>query len=601
MVAYIAGYAWSAPHTDTADEILRAFEIRHGLAFPAEGPFLGGAFHFGPIWFYLTAIPLFAAESWLAVALFIGLVCSLKFPLAYACGRMLVDRDFGVLWAAAMFFPGWTTLEELVFLNPNGVAMASLLLVAITLHGMRSGMTPLRFAGLGLAMGFAIHVHPNTVPFFAAAPLLLWAHHRRGHSIAVPIAAMGAGFAMLFLPYVASQVLGGFSDWRSGSSYMARQVSLANVVNAPLVVGNYLIQGPVVMAEYLLEWPRRGAMALGVAFAAATLASLAVYVDRFRAHRARSPMAYFLAALVMVAVWLACMRPTTPFQFAWALGPVIAGLVALGLWSFARIAPLRPAVVLIVIAGVILNCLVIRSMARMVRDGEGRLPSLVMDIKGGLPPVVYRDVWFPASSHGELGRALCGIAGPVVLHGHLGYIVDKDLGLDTLLACRDRSRYTLAGGEPGRTHLLGMTRPFWRAVDRTPPCWTGSLGLATATPLSPRDGLALADGSTYLPRPHPTRPPQKTTFTVSAPNGSAVLVTNILGGYEYFEMLSASVGGRPVMPIAVNDLSQLFGRPGGDEGSATWTFAVLTTNMGGVDVVALDNDASACVGGKNQR
>ncbi|MDQ2963600.1 MAG: hypothetical protein M3R31_10660, partial [Pseudomonadota bacterium] len=48
MAAYTAGYAWSAPTADTADELLRAYEIRHGIAYPLEGPFLGGALHLGP-------------------------------------------------------------------------------------------------------------------------------------------------------------------------------------------------------------------------------------------------------------------------------------------------------------------------------------------------------------------------------------------------------------------------------------------------------------------------------------------------------------------------------------------------------------------------
>src|SRR5690348_18379594 len=81
MAAYIAGYAWSTPSADTADELLRAYEIRHAMAYPLEGPFLGGALHLGPMWWYLTALPLWVSHRWLAVALFIGLVCSLKFPL----------------------------------------------------------------------------------------------------------------------------------------------------------------------------------------------------------------------------------------------------------------------------------------------------------------------------------------------------------------------------------------------------------------------------------------------------------------------------------------------------------------------------------------
>src|SRR5688572_19371976 len=64
MAAYAAGYAWSSPHTDTADELLRAYEIVHGVAFPWEGPPLAGVLHLGPFWFYLTALPLFVHHSW---------------------------------------------------------------------------------------------------------------------------------------------------------------------------------------------------------------------------------------------------------------------------------------------------------------------------------------------------------------------------------------------------------------------------------------------------------------------------------------------------------------------------------------------------------
>src|SRR5690348_12172134 len=63
MAAYAAGYAWSSPSTDTADELLQAYRIRHALAYPLEGPFLGGALHFGPMWFYLTAVPLWISQS----------------------------------------------------------------------------------------------------------------------------------------------------------------------------------------------------------------------------------------------------------------------------------------------------------------------------------------------------------------------------------------------------------------------------------------------------------------------------------------------------------------------------------------------------------
>src|SRR5688572_21874734 len=153
MAAYVAGYAWSAPHTDTADELMRAYEIRHGIAYPLEGPPLGQVLHVGPIWFYLTAVPLWIWHSWLGAALFMGLVCSLKFPLAYHCGRKLVDRDFGVLWAMALAFPGWTAIEQLIFLNPNGVAAAMLAALAIALPGFAHPASITRCALFGLVLG----------------------------------------------------------------------------------------------------------------------------------------------------------------------------------------------------------------------------------------------------------------------------------------------------------------------------------------------------------------------------------------------------------------------------------------------------------------
>jgi hypothetical protein len=408
--------------------------------------------------------------------------------------------------------------------------------------------------------------------------------------VIVPIAAVAAGFLVPFLPYVVSQAGSGYSDWNSASTYLTRQVVPANVVHAPSVIGNYLLQGPAVMAEYLLGWPHNRAMWLGIALVLATLTSATVFLDRFAAHRAVRPLLFFVAALLLVAAWISCMRPTTPMQFVWVLGPIVAGIVGLGFWSLSRIASVRPLLIVVVAAMLVLNCLVIRAMALTVRDGEGSLPSRIMDIKGELPHTVYRDVWFPALRHGDLGRVLCSATRPVSLHGHLAYVVDKDLGLDSLLACNDRSRFALAGSDPANAHYSGMTRPFWRALGWSPQCWVGSLGLTeTGAPLSPPRSIAIAQGTTYLPRPPPRNAPEKAVVTVRVPKDRAVLVTNVLGGYEIFAALSAQVGGKPVAPIAANDLSYLF-RPAADGGELVdWVFTFTTTNPNAVDVVSLEN------------
>jgi len=585
MAAYVAGYAWSAPNTDSADELLRAYEIVNGIAFPMQGPPLGGVLHLGPFWFYLTALPLLADHSWLAAALFIGFVCSLKFPLAYWCGKRLVDEDFGVLWAAALFLPGWTTVEQLVFLNPNGVAMAMLAVLAVALPGIERPAGLGRCLALGVALALALHVHPTSLPVFLLAPAVLWARFKDRAGVVLAAIAMAAGFAVPFVPYVVAQAMSGFADWTSASGYVAKQVFVGNIVNAPQVVAAYLVDGPRTMAGFLLQWPADHAAWLGWGTAALATASLAA---AFGGALARTRLLQLLVLLALTAAWIAIARPTTPVQFTWALAVPVGGLIALGLQAIARTTRFATPLVLALVAGAFfVNVMVVRALVLMVQEGEGRLPSLILDIKAGLPETVYRDVWFPAHRHDELGRSLCAAGGPAQLHGHLAYVVDKDLGLDTLFECRDRSLLALAGSD-GTKHHAGMTRPFWRAISGLPECYIGSLGLTrSATPLLPRRPIPLADGATYLPRKTLGRPAEVVTLELSAPTDRAVLLTNVLGSYELFEVQGAQAGGQAVQPAAANDLSALYAPPPGSASPVRWRFSVRTTHVEAIDAISL--------------
>lgn len=587
MACYVAGYAYSAPHTDTADEIMRAFEIRHGLAYPIEGPFLGNALHLGPAWFYLVAIPLWFSETWLAVVLFIGFVASLKFALAYWCGRRLIDSDFGLAWALAMFVPGWNSIEQLTALNPNAVAAALLLVLAIFLQGMRVRATTGLFFVLGLAFALAIHVHPTTLPAGVLVVVLMAIHRRRGGSLVRAIAASAAGFVLPFLPYVASQLVNGFPDWKSASSYATDQISLSNIVNAPSVILNYLMEGPALIGRYILGWSQDASHALGIALVALSLTSLATLIRAPALSPARRLFIPFSGALILVAAWIACARPATPVQFVWILCPLVAALVALGLWSLSRFRAIRPLVIVIAVSALAFNCVAIRAVAFVVRDGEWRLPMRVLDIKGGLPPTEASGTWFPALAHTELGRLLCKTPGTIDLHGHLAEIVDKDLGLDTLLECHDRSRLSLAG-DHGQARYAGMTRAFWRALDWKAPCVVGSLGITrNVVPLSRHEGLAVADGSTYLPRRHGTASPKEVLLTGKVPPGHAVLVTNVLGPYETFHIASAQMDGKSTVPLIGNDLSQLYMSPRSSADAVPFRFVVLTSNPDAVDLISI--------------
>ncbi len=128
MAAYIASAVFGGSGYDGARDVAEAFAIRHLQAFPLHGTsILGGALYLGPVWFYLLALPLAVLDSWLGVALFVGVLCSLQFPLAYATGRRLLDRRLGLLWCALLALPGWGTFELVGFSHTNAVRVTTML------------------------------------------------------------------------------------------------------------------------------------------------------------------------------------------------------------------------------------------------------------------------------------------------------------------------------------------------------------------------------------------------------------------------------------------------------------------------------------------
>jgi hypothetical protein len=581
MAAYIAGYAFSASHTDTADELLRAYQIRHGSRFPTEGPPLGQVLHLGPVWYYIVSIPLFLHDSWLSAALFVGIVCSLKFPLAYYCGSALVDRRFGVLWASALLLPGWATLEELVFLNPNAVCTAVLGILAISIALARR-VTYGRLSTAGLLLGLAAHIHPTAAPaaFFLVPGLART--RRAGKSILIAFVALLAPIVALILPYLVSQGGRGFPDWAASNHYVAAEVTLRGALNAPQIAWAFLSRGGALVMQRVVGLGADTSHLVSVA------AAIVFLVLVGSASSSRTNMRAFWAATgtaFIFTCWVGMMRTTTPFQFTWVLEPWYGALVALGLY---RVLPpmSRVAVSVAALSALVLNIVVLWFLAHVVVAGEGVLDSRVMDIKQRSPAQVYRDTWFPAVGHAALGRMLCRAPTAASLHGPLAYIADKDLGLDSLFTCNSRRPLWMAKSSAA-LHIVGMSREFWKSAHSSPECWAGSLGLSTKTrTLVDQPGLLLTDGATYLPRKPSGRRTETRTFSFDTNAGDLVLITDVLDGYEIFALASATVDGKMARPLASNDESVLLPTPQ-SAGRHSWSITIAATNWSSIDVVGI--------------
>ena len=587
MLAYTAGYAFSATHTDTADELLRAYEIRHAISYPLQGPPLGQVLHLGPIWYYIVAVPLFIHDSWLSAALFVGALCSLKFPLAYHCGSRVLDRRFGLLWCAALLLPGWSTLEQLVFLNPNAVASVELGVLAMGIS-LCSKATYGRFAAAGLLLALAAHVHPTAAPAATfLIPGLLQAR-RYGKSLFVAIAMVVLPFFVLVSPYLAVQASAGFPDWGASRDYAAGEVTLRGAFNAPTIAWNYMSGGVQELLHAIAGVDDERARRLSAVSALLVMTPILSFAFR-RPHGAVARAGVAAALLVlMFTVWVGMMRKATPFQFTWVLAPWYAAALALGVyWASGRY--MRGVATGSAVLALALHAVAACFLATAVMSGEGYLTSRVMDIKGNLPSTVYRDPWFPAAGHQRLGQVLCESPPSTALHGELAYIADKDVGLDQLFACKSRGPLWL-GTSDAPAHLAGMAREFWNAAGRSAPCRAGSLGISTgAVPLMAQPGLRMSEGETYLPRKPSGLPLTRRKLDFETRGSDIVLVTNVIGGYEGFEVRSAIADGMAVTPRARNDVSALFVPPGA-QGAHRWSIEVDASDWRSIDVVSIANE-----------
>jgi hypothetical protein len=521
----------------------------------------------------------------LAVALFAGFVASLKFPLALACGRHLIDRRFGLLWAACLALPGWSSFEQLIFFNPNATAACVLLALWLCLRARERGPGPWSALALGVAIAACVHMHPTSAPVALLAIPFLRATAERGRRWR-HAALVALGFALPFTPYLVSQLLGSMADLAGAEGYLRDQVRLSNLLAAPVVAWAFG-RGPQVIGS--IVWP--GVSVAGAILAVALALPLAgLALLKGAAVGERRVLAMGLGASAILLAWIALLRPTTPVYFVFALAPAWAGSQALG--ALALVRRTRPAVATAVVgvAAFGLQVCTVALIASNVRNGEGKVPSQVLDIRERVPLHWYQQTWFPAYARGALGRFACADPG-MVMHGHLAFVWDRSVGVDALMSCGSPLDVRLIGRDPDRTHWVGVSTDFWRRLPGAGGCRIGSLVLvpAVASPW-PSRALAVPDGRNYPPRERTTSAPVARMVEFDLEPGVAIMVTNVLHHYEALADVTAFVDGVPVTPVAANEISWLYSPL---PRRARWKISLRATDGELVDVAAFRPDAPA--------
>lgn len=592
---YAACLPFGTTTIDAGRDLVQAYQVASGSAFPVAGPQFKGIIHFGPLWFYLLGGLLFLTQSLTLTAFFIGLLAGSKFFLAYLSGSRLLDRRFGLLWATALAMPGWNTFAQTA-LTHTAMVEAAAMLVLYTLVRLAVDLRPGWLVAAGLAFSLALHAHPSTAALAPAglAAYLYFAVQRRG--LALPyLAAAILAFSLPFLPYLIAQAMSGWPELGSASAYVSQQTSLGLLGNLPAVWQSYFVTAPAVIGRYLMDlgtatqrawvWLITGVWLLG---AAGLL--LAVSNKRLRG-LVFLGLALFLAASVIVVG----LRVLTSFYMVYVLAPLAGSLLALGIYALNDRLTHHAQWLSRTFMGVVILqfCLASAAVIATNQGGEASLPE------GVLPDITHRNLdrpknglRFPAHLHDTSADWLCPADGHVFLHGDLAFIMDSTFAVGALLHCGHHDQIRLGGAAkiPQDQAWVGLSQGAWQALGLEPNAWLGSFGLAPPKRvIQPLAGLPLANPGAYPPRPYVRETGSEHRWRFETTDSEVVMVNNHFYWYGPPYTVQVWADGTPVEVLYQTPVSSLYRCttcPAG--GTVAWEVAVITARPEQVDIVTLD-------------
>jgi len=549
---YVVPYLLSPVEADFARDLYFGYRIATGQEWIAIGPSISDAWHLGPAWYYLLALPLLAFKSITSAVSFVGVLAALQFPIAYRLGRELVDRRFGLAWAILLALPGLSTFESIWVAHPSLAPVASLAVIYALWRAIDGASYRWMYAAC-LGFGLALHAHPTTLPLavLIALTFLRLGPSPRGRWV-------GRGLicaALIALPF--APLLAEASTQARDFVGLMRSVTAASseirVRDATTVAANILWHVPnLVVSTFLGEagvatvvWKTflgmlHAAVVLGLALA---LARPALGLRRLAA----GALAYTLfSGFVVLAV-----RNETRFYMAYALLPAIAFVQAVALTAWARSAwpGMRP--VVDGLLGATIVAFVVIAGARFAEAALGyvRLPALFgpqMDLRVVRQPGFAELDSLPLWDLDAIGRVLCE-AGSVRAYGDLAVIVDSQFNLPARLKCGERTHVVLGGlPGPGETALFLLSAA--ELGDDRGTRRFGGLRLGTVgSILYPGQGTSLASGSSYPARKPCAGPSLHSIDFAGGAEGTIVIATSLPASCP-IKVQRLTVDGVPVTP-----------------------------------------------------
>jgi hypothetical protein len=328
---YLVVIKWSLAqhgilHADNGRDVAIAWRIVHGHHFPLRGP-LSGRVHLGPLYPYLSAIPIALFGSATSFIFFISLLSLASLYFAYKLGALLFNQEVGLLFAALL---GGDFMAMIISVQGGNTALiipSCLMYLYATFSAiLRREARFVAWALVTAAIALQIFLAAASLLPLLAIALFLPMDQKKTRSILIGVSIAFA----LYLPYLIHQVSHNWEDIRALLKFLQTD-SVSAVRTIPLTSLPHLFlrynQNSASMAVGFSQftppaWGRVPAVVCLRLIALASLLGLGLAILGIA--RAGERIRYVLILAWFLLGWsiIPYMRPLLPFYALFPVYPV---------------------------------------------------------------------------------------------------------------------------------------------------------------------------------------------------------------------------------------------------------------------------------------
>jgi hypothetical protein len=598
MLVHVLAYPWSTVIVDSARDLYWATQIADGGEWPLRGPVIYYLGNLSPLWYFVLAPVVAATHSQTAVAVFIGLLAALKFPLAFVLGRELGGRRLGLVFAALLALPSWSIVQLMVATHTNLVETL-VLLFGLCLTRWVKFDDGRWLAASGLVFGLALNAHPTTA-LLALPAAALWLTQARARR---PMwASLALGTLLALLPFVPVLI----AEWREGWPLITKLGTYAGERTGTLSLERYLgtLDGAVLggirmVAEHWVgsaaRWP------LWIGFGAVTALGLLGLPFAVHDARRRVLVLVLLPLVLAIPAMLAASRPGVVAYMLFHWQALFALLLAFGVarWLHGRNGARRAHG----IAALALLLSASTSLALIGRAEQGliRMPITELGLLERHDLPVEGVALLPVYRADRLGAALCGADKPQVFHADLALLVESMLIRSARWRCAAPPVRVIGGADEREAdHWIGLPPRVMQELGIDATARLGGWPLARAQRVvAPAASQAIPEGTLYPPRTVASAE-REVSLRFTTAGGARLIVANPITHVAVLRELRAEADGKPITGTALTNVSTLLSCQTCGDRDTEWLIRYRSNAPELTEVLVLDRDGPSAQHGATE-